>query len=167
MSESEESNISDECAEQTAPAEVVDLSQGFDSDGWDLYNVENLGLGPLPSDLIGIRSGGAIFCAHDDKVRPQELMKRIVADQPDLFAIDRSSFYDKRRRQDPIDPITKWKHDDFTSSVRALEQFLRDMSGLQNYNLYEPVIISNTGGVLDQQVYFVVLDRLCADLILC
>ena len=39
MSESEESNISDECAEQTAPAEVVDLSQGFDSDGWDLYNV--------------------------------------------------------------------------------------------------------------------------------
>ena len=44
MSESEESNISDECAEQTAPAEVVDLSQGFDSDGWDLYNVENLGL---------------------------------------------------------------------------------------------------------------------------
>ena len=47
MSESEESNISDECAEQTAPAEVVDLSQGFDSDGWDLYNVENLGLGLL------------------------------------------------------------------------------------------------------------------------
>ena len=40
MSESEKSNISDECAEQTAPAEVVDLSQGFDSDGWDLYNVE-------------------------------------------------------------------------------------------------------------------------------
>ena len=70
MSESEESNISDECAEQTAPAEVVDLSQGFDSDGWDLYNVEHLGLGPLPSDLIGSRSGGAIFCAHDDKVRP-------------------------------------------------------------------------------------------------
>ena len=77
-------------------------------------------------------------------------MKRIVADQPDLFAIDRSSFYDKRRRQDPIDPMTKWKHDDFTNSVRALEQFLHDMSGLQNYNLYEPVIISNTGGVLDQ-----------------
>ena len=70
MSESEESNISDECAEQTAPAEVVDLSQGFDSDGWDLYNVENLGLGPLPSYLIGSRSGGAIFCARDDKVRP-------------------------------------------------------------------------------------------------
>ena len=163
MSESEESNISDECAEQTAPAEVVDLSQGFDSDGWDLYNVENMGPGPLPSDLIGSRSGGAIFCAHDDKVRPHGLMKRIVADQPDLFAIDRSSFYDKRRRQDPIIPMTTWKHDDYTSSVRALEQFLRDMSGLQNYNLYEPVIISNTGGVLDQQVYFVVLDSFCAD----
>ena len=92
------SDSSDQCGEQTSPAEVVDLSQGFDSDGWDLYNVDNLGLGALPSNLIGSRRGGAIFCAQDDKVRPQELMKQIVADQPDLFAIDRSSFYDSLLR---------------------------------------------------------------------
>ena len=122
---------------------------------WQTCDVTHLGLGPMPINLIGSAKGGAIFCADADKVVPKTIKERIIAAEPERFVVADNAFYDVYRRQDPIKPMKKWtvRSANYPDAVRQLEQFLQSMSGLHHYRLYNPVIISNTLGVLEQQVY--------------